>query len=77
MPIYEYTCEDCKNKFETIRAVGDADKPIHCTQCGSAKTHRMISKCYAKGTGESSFSATSSRSSCGGCSGGNCAHCGH
>ena len=28
MPIYEYACLDCGEKFETLRSMNEADTPI-------------------------------------------------
>ena len=77
MPIYEYICKDCNNKFEAMRSFSDADKEISCTHCGSTNTKRAVSKCFSCGSGGETFSATSSGGGCAGCSGGNCSHCGH
>ena len=42
MPIYEYKCQRCSNKFEKIRRVKDRDNKIACPQCGS-EAHRVLS----------------------------------
>ena len=41
MPIYEFECEDCGERFEELVAasVGAAD----CPSCGSGATRRLIS----------------------------------
>lgn len=73
MPVYEYKCEECGKKFEVLRSMKDADVEIICKSCNSNQTKRMLSTCYAHGTG----SKSSTGSGCGGCSGGSCASCGH
>jgi len=41
MPIYEYQCEECKEKFEVLQNV--SDKPIEkCEKCGG-KLKKIIS----------------------------------
>lgn len=72
MPIYEYECTDCHVRFEALRSMGDADKPIMCKTCQGEKTHRVLSLCYSHGD---SGTGSSSHSGCGSCSGGNCSNC--
>ena len=74
MPIYEYICKDCSQKFEAVRSFSEADEPIACSQCGGTNTKRMVSRCWSIGDGGDTFSAVSS-GGCSGCAGGNCAHC--
>ncbi len=74
MPIYEYKCDQCGTRFESLRSMKDADARIECKQCFSLDTHRVISACYSK---TESVRSNSSSSGCSGCSGGSCASCGH
>jgi putative FmdB family regulatory protein len=74
MPIYEYQCIDCGCVFDAIRPIDEADDAIACDECGSEKTKRMLSKCYARNQ-DGSISGQSG--SCSGCQGGSCASCGH
>ena len=41
MPIYEYECEACGERFEELVAVTTAEVP--CPECGSERTRRLIS----------------------------------
>lgn len=75
MPVYEYACQDCQAKFETLRPMSQADAPIACEQCGGEHTRRSLSVCYCQSGGRPL--AGSAAKSCGGCSGGSCAGCGH
>ena len=75
MPIYEYICKDCNQKFEAVRPFSQADAPIKCSSCGGENTSRTVSKCWAIGNSGVTLTATSSGGGCAGCSGGNCAHC--
>ena len=43
MPLYEYTCQDCKEKFELLIRSGERDKETICPYCGSIRTQRAIS----------------------------------
>ena len=41
MPIYEFQCDACGNRFEELVAAG-APNPA-CTRCGAAHTERVLS----------------------------------
>ena len=43
MPIYEYVCKNCGNKFELIRFASDNDSNIECPGCGEKKTEKAVS----------------------------------
>lgn len=73
MPIYEYVCQDCKYKFESMRAMKDADAPIACEQCHSVKTSRAISLFSAQSGGRV---IAGNSGGCAGCSSGSCSSCG-
>jgi putative FmdB family regulatory protein len=42
MPLYEYECEACKQRFEVIQKFSDAG-PETCARCGKGPVHRQIS----------------------------------
>ena len=75
MPIYEYTCKDCEQTFESLRPMSQADQPIPCARCGGKHTRRKLSVFYAESGGKAVAGA--SEPSCGSCGGGNCSSCGH
>jgi putative FmdB family regulatory protein len=75
MPIYEYVCEACKNEFDLMRPMSEADSPAACEACGGRKLKRKLSLCYAQSDGKSV--AGTSAPSCSGCAGGSCGSCGH
>lgn len=54
MPIYEYKCKACGEKFELLRSITDNDSEIECPKCGSEKPRRVFS----------TFSTTSPGGSC-------------
>lgn len=76
MPTYVYRCEECGERFESLRSMKDADAPIECSHCHSMQTKRCLTTCGVQMSGSSS-SHSSSSSSCGNCSGGSCSCCGH
>jgi putative FmdB family regulatory protein len=42
MPLYEYECEACKQRFEVIQKFSDPP-PETCAHCGKGPVHRQIS----------------------------------
>ena len=43
MPLYEYECEVCDNKFDSIESVVNRDNDQECPVCRFVKTHRVVS----------------------------------
>lgn len=41
MPIYEFECEQCGERFEELVAADAA--PVACAKCGSERTRRLMS----------------------------------
>lgn len=54
MPIYEYRCADCDEKFEKLVRFAEADSEVTCPKCGSVQTKRLISAFGWAGSGGSS-----------------------
>ena len=48
MPIFEYICQDCGEKFEDL-VIGSSDDPVPCPMCKSDRTLKLISLISAKG----------------------------
>ncbi|MEO7198762.1 MAG: zinc ribbon domain-containing protein [Dokdonella sp.] len=42
MPIYEFECSACNERFERLQKIADPD-PSVCPQCGKANVRRRIS----------------------------------
>ncbi len=74
MPIYEYVCKDCGNRFETMRSMKDADAPITCLQCEGVHTSRLLSLFAAHSGGRV---VAGGDSSCSSCASSSCATCRH
>ena len=74
MPIYEYTCKACNEKFEQLqRSMSSADvtaPKVKCPSCGSTKTARALSvfAVGAEGAGAKS-KAAAGPGMCGRCGG--------
>ncbi len=74
MPIYEYVCQECGVRFEQMRSINEADRPIACQSCASSRTYRAISVFSATSGGRV---IASSGGGCSSCAGGSCASCKH
>jgi putative FmdB family regulatory protein len=71
MPIYEYLCDDCGERYERI--VMNGNTKITCPKCESSKKTIQLSVFAAPANGGKSSGGTSSASSSGGgCCGGGC-----
>jgi putative FmdB family regulatory protein len=68
MPIYEYRCRECQDRFE--RLVRGGDKVV-CPRCGCARLDRLFSVFGVKSSGK----FIPSSSSCGSCSATSCEGC--
>ena len=76
MPIYEYICTKCKNKFEMLRSLKDANNPVTCPTCGG-KAQKILSNCATFSKNEGGFTRAIARgsNSCSGCSSNSCSGC--
>ena len=61
MPIYEYECVDCGERFELRRGMTDKDDDIGCPSCGTKKPRRIFSMF---GSGSSGSTAGASGVTC-------------
>lgn len=77
MPIYEYRCGGCGERYECL--VFRSDEAVQCPKCGSSDAHREMSVFGFKSGGDKgaagSRMGSAGASSCSGCSGGSCATC--
>ena len=70
MPIYEYICDDCGERYERI--VMNRGTTITCPKCESGKSTMQLSVFAAPAGGKKSTGGSSAPSSGGGCCGGAC-----
>lgn len=56
MPLYEYRCVDCRERFEVLQSMGEGSEDISCPSCGGCSIQRQLST-FAGITGSSSASA--------------------
>ena len=74
MPIYEYRCESCGDKFEKlVRRSSDAME-AGCPSCGEKHLEQQYSTFAARGGAgsDNSFTPAQTREQGGGCGGGMC-----
>ena len=50
MPIYEFKCKKCEERFEAIRPVGDTGRGLACPECGAKSPEKVPSVFAAQGT---------------------------
>ena len=77
MPIYEYNCHSCENKFELMRPFSQSKSAATCPNCKNS-AERVLSTfaCFTVNDGGSASPvAGTSSCSCGSCSGGSCGTC--
>ena len=53
MPMYEYECQSCGEKFELRRSFSDSDEEIKCPKCGEQNVKRAISVFASSGGSDS------------------------
>ena len=62
MPVYEYVCSRCGQRFEKMMRFSELDRQPECPQCHSIETRKQISA-FATQSAGGGYSA--SASSCG------------
>ncbi len=43
MPIYEYECRKCEERFEVLQKANETNELICCPKCGTDKPGRLLS----------------------------------
>ena len=70
MPLYEYACEQCGNKFEQlVRTMNTETAKVKCPKCGSEKTARALSVFAVGAEGGGKTGSDSAPGMCGRCGG--------
>lgn len=59
MPIYEYFCQDCQNRFEKLIFSTEEEKNINCPKCKSKKVRRIFSVFGLSGNVSKPFTSVS------------------
>ena len=74
MPLYEYYCRRCEQRFELLRPVARMDDPAPCPKWHDGG-ERMLSTFAAFSQGSGGGEALGGGGGCAGCSAGSCAGC--
>ncbi|MDE3206288.1 MAG: zinc ribbon domain-containing protein [Acidobacteriota bacterium] len=69
MPVYEYVCRTCDQRFEVRRSMSEASAPIDCPD-GHADTTRMLSVFASVGRSAGAAAAPMAGPPAGGCGAG-------
>ena len=51
MPLYEYTCSSCEDRFEVLQRIGADASGLECPECGSVSLERQFSTFASCGNG--------------------------
>ena len=43
MPVYEYECQECGEKFEQFRSISSDDSEVECPKCNTKEPKRVMS----------------------------------
>ena len=57
MPLYEYRCRGCGERFEVLQRLGASGDDVLCPRCGEEKPARVLSTFAARGAREASSSS--------------------
>ena len=66
MPMYEYACLKCKNRFELLRPYQERDDRAECPECGTEKKHIRVPSLFSGGGKDASSGGCAPLSSGGG-----------
>ncbi|MDE2900664.1 MAG: zinc ribbon domain-containing protein [Chloroflexota bacterium] len=72
MPLYEYHCEPCNDRFEVLRPMSKGNDPATCPTCGGAgrRVLSVFAAVTAGGSGEGPMPIAGGGGAC--CGGGGC-----
>jgi len=59
VPLYEYRCQNCGQKFEKLVRISSRDQEVTCPSCGSCRSQRAISL-FATSSGSTAGSGMAS-----------------
>ncbi len=58
MPIYEYECVKCKERFEVLQKMNEDSSRVRCPRCNADKPRRVLSTFSSGSAGSSSACST-------------------
>jgi putative FmdB family regulatory protein len=59
MPIYEYQCTQCGERFEVRQSIGEDGSKLHCPKCNAQNPERLVSSFFSPGSSTSAPSGIS------------------
>ena len=62
MPLYEYRCRECGERFEVLQRMGEGAAGLECPRCGARAAEKQLSTFAAAASG----AAASVAPACGG-----------
>ncbi len=74
MPIYEYVCPACEDKFELIRPLSQSTEAATCPKCEKS-AERILSSFACFSTDERGLSSMIGGNSCSSCGAASCDTC--
>lgn len=60
MPIYEYRCRECGNRFEILQRLGQGAEGLTCPKCGASQLEKQYSTFASAGGAAQGGSAAGS-----------------
>ena len=58
MPMYEYRCDVCGERFEKLVRSASSQESIHCPSCGATETRKQFSTFASVGARSTASSAS-------------------
>jgi putative FmdB family regulatory protein len=74
MPIYEYICSKCDQKFELLKSMSQAGEGVSCPSCGG-KAERVLSRFCSHADESLDSLGSSGGSACSSCASDSCSTC--
>ncbi len=67
MPLYEYRCPACHERFEVLQRMGESSEKVRCPECGAKEVEKQFSTFASghAGGATADFGGGGGRSACG------------
>jgi putative FmdB family regulatory protein len=65
MPIYEYICQECGERYDKFVRSRSAKIELECPSCGSGRGEKALSAFSSRSSGGAAVSSVSSGPACG------------
>ncbi len=65
MPLYEYRCPECGQRFEILQKIGQGAEGLACPRCGAGRVEKQFSTFAAASTSGGGTSTGSATRGCG------------